>query len=224
MSDVAWSNFKQGIGYQGLLLGFTVAAAATLLVVADRLTREPIALRHAEDMNASLAEVIPASLHDNDLLANSVTLTDASGEPVTVYRALSGHQVTALAYQVKAFGYAGEIDVMLGLAADGKILGVRVLSHKETPGLGDKIEVGKADWVRAFEGRSLGDPPAERWGVKKDGGDFDQFSGATITPRGVVRGIKGGLEFFAANRDALTATVVIQRREDRAGAIQPSHP
>ena len=101
---------------------------------------------------------------------------------------------------------AGDIDVILGLAADGKVLGARVLAHKETPGLGDKIEVAKGDWILAFDGLSLGNPPPERWAVKKDGGDFDQFSGATITPRAVVRALKGGLEFFAANRAILTAS------------------
>ena len=204
MSTMAWSSLRQGIGYQGLLLGITVAIAATLLVVADRLTRDPIALRHAEDLNASLAQVIPPAIHDNDLLANTLTLTGPQGEPLTVYRALSGGRVTGVAFPVRGFGYSGAIDLMLALASDGKILGVRVLSHKETPGLGDKIEVAKADWILAFDGRALGDPPEERWGVKKDGGDFDQFSGATITPRAVVRAIKGGLELFAAHRAELT--------------------
>ncbi|MBK5964527.1 electron transport complex subunit RsxG [Thiocystis minor] len=210
MSTLAWSNFRQGIGYQGLLLGGTVALAATLLVVADRATREPIAQRQAEDMNASLEQVIPSALHENDLLANTLTLNDASGTPTLVYRALAEGQVTAVAFQVTGNGYAGEIAVILGVAADGKVLGARVLSHKETPGLGDKIEIAKDDWILAFDGLSLGNPPAERWGVKKDGGDFDQFSGATITPRGVVRALKGGLEFFAAHRDEFIAPPALQ--------------
>ena len=218
MSLLAVLNQRQSVAYQALLLGGTVALAAGLLVVADRLTRAPIAQRHAEDMNASLAQVIPANLHDNDLLANTLTLKDAEGASVQVYRALSAGQVTALAFQVEGRGYAGEIDVLLGLDADGRILGARVLSHKETPGLGDKIEVAKDDWILAFDGLSLGDPPPERWAVKKDGGDFDQFSGATITPRAVVRALKGGLEFFAANRTALTAPAVASN----AGPVRTS--
>ncbi len=208
MNATTWSEFRKGIGYQGLLLGVTVTMAATLLVVADRVTREPIAQRHAEDMQASLAQVIPPALHDNDLLANTLTLNGADGEPVTVYQALSDGRVTAVAFQVTGNGYSGDIDVILGLAPDGKVLGARVLAHKETPGLGDKIEVAKDDWILVFNGLSLGNPPAERWKVKKDGGDFDQFSGATITPRAVVRALRGGLEFFAANREALTASPV----------------
>ena len=92
---------------------------------------------------------------------------------------------------------------MLGVDAQGRALGVRVLSHKETPGLGDKIEVKKGDWILQFTGLSLGDPPVEKWKVKKDGGRFDQFTGATITPRGTVAAIRNGLDFFAANKAQL---------------------
>ena len=104
MSLLAVLNQRQSVAYQALLLGGTVALAAGLLVVADRLTRAPIAQRHAEDMNASLAQVIPANLHDNDLLANTLTLKDAEGASVQVYRALAAGQVTALAFQVEAHG------------------------------------------------------------------------------------------------------------------------
>ena len=92
---------------------------------------------------------------------------------------------------------------MLGIVADGRVLGVRALSHKETPGLGDKIDVKKGDWILQFAGLALGQPPAEKWKVKKDGGQFDQFTGATITPRGVVTAIRHGLEFFAAHQAQL---------------------
>jgi electron transport complex protein RnfG len=100
--------------------------------------------------------------------------------------------------------------VLLGVDADGRVLGARVLSHAETPGLGDKIEVARDDWILSFDGKSLGEPPRERWAVRKDGGDFDQFSGATITPRAVVSAVKSGLELFATQRDALTASAVQQ--------------
>ena len=86
----------------------------------------------------------------------------------------------------------------------GRILGVRVLKHTETPGLGDKIEAKKSDWVHAFAGKSLGEPAADKWAVKKDNGVFDQFAGATITPRAVVRAVKGGLQFFAARKQEIT--------------------
>lgn len=106
-------------------------------------------------------------------------------------------------FQTSARGYSGEIQVLLGVDPEGRILGVRVIRHTETPGLGDKIELAKSDWVLAFNGRSLGDPPPERWAVKKDGGVFDQFTGATITPRATVKAVKEGLVLFAAHREEI---------------------
>jgi electron transport complex protein RnfG len=134
----------------------------------------------------------------------------ASGETLTLYRALKGEEVTGVAYPMTTQGYGGPIELILGLSANGEILGVRALAHTETPGLGDRIDVHRDEWIRGFDGLSLGKPPAERWAVKKDGGDFDQFSGATITPRAVVGAIKQGLELFRENRDALLASAVIQ--------------
>ena len=92
---------------------------------------------------------------------------------------------------------------MMGVDKDGAVLGVRVVAHAETPGLGDKIEVGKSNWILSFNARSLENTLPERWRVKKDGGDFDQFAGATITPRAVVRGVEAGLKFFRQHRDEL---------------------
>jgi Na+-translocating ferredoxin:NAD+ oxidoreductase subunit G len=92
---------------------------------------------------------------------------------------------------------------MMGVDGDGKLLGVRVIKHSETPGLGDKIEPAKGEWIHSFEGKFLGGPPAEKFAVKKDGGVFDQFAGATITPRAVVKSVKGGLLFFAKEKGRL---------------------
>lgn len=217
---------RDGVGYQTLLLGGFALAASALLVVGNLLTKGPIAEREAEDLRASLEQVIPAERYDNDLLANPMTIpTPSQGssssssssasasrdgdEALTVYRALDGLDVTAVAFETVGQGYAGPIRVLLGIGADGRILGARVLAHSETPGLGDKIEISRDDWITAFNGRDLTDPPPKQWAVKKDGGVFDQFSGATITPRAVVAAIKGGLETFAAQRDALTASAVI---------------
>jgi len=209
MSDVLSPSYRDRVGYQaGLLGGFSLLAAA-LLVMGDIATRDTIAQRQAEDLLDSLAQVIPPQLHDNDLLAAELQLTGADGEPITVYRALRGLDVTGVAFEVTGQGYAGPIEILLGIDPNGQILGARVLAHAETPGLGDKIEVNRDDWILAFNGRSLGDPPPERWAVKKDDGEFDQFSGATITPRAVVGAIKGGLELFADNRDALTTSAVL---------------
>ncbi|MBK1730932.1 electron transport complex subunit RsxG [Thiococcus pfennigii] len=203
------AGWRERISYQALLLGGFSLLAAALLTVGDLVTRDPIAARRAEDLQASLSQVLPPAIHDNDLLAAPLTLTDEAGRPRTVYRALRGLQVTGIAFRTSGLGYAGPIDILVGIDAEGRVLGARVLAHAETPGLGDKIEIARDDWILAFDGRSLGDPPLERWAVAKDEGDFDQFTGATITPRAVVDAIKGALLFFAAHRDTLTAAAVI---------------
>jgi electron transport complex protein RnfG len=224
MSTVANPTYRQRVGYQAGLLGGFALVAAALLVMGDIATRDAIAEREAEDLLASLAEVIPPALHDNDLLASTLTLTvdgeDGAVEDLTVYRALQGLDVSAVAYEVTGQGYAGAIQVLLGIGADGRVLGARVLSHAETPGLGDKIEVARDDWITDFDGRSLGDPEPSGWAVKKDGGIFDQFSGATITPRAVVAAVKGGLEVFAEHRDALTASAVLSSPQMNANERQ----
>jgi len=148
--------------------------------------------------------VIPASLYDNNPVTDAIALKGAEGKEITVYRALKNHQVTGVAYEVRGSGYAGEMKLMMGVDTEGKLLGVRVTAHKETPGLGDKIEEKKGDWILRFTGLWLGGPAIDKWKVKKDGGQFDQFAGATITPRGVVKAVRTGLEFFAANKAQLT--------------------
>ncbi|HYN78988.1 MAG TPA: RnfABCDGE type electron transport complex subunit G, partial [Lamprocystis sp. (in: g-proteobacteria)] len=173
------------------------------LALTEFVTHDAIAARAMEDRQTSLGQVIPAAIHDNNPVVDTITMNDAAGKEMTVYRALKGGEVTGVAYEVYGSGYAGKMKFMLGVDAQGRALGVRVLSHKETPGLGDKIEVKKGDWILQFTGLSLGNPPVEKWKVKKDGGRFDQFTGATITPRGTVAAIRNGLDFFAANKAQL---------------------
>lgn len=180
-----------------VLGGFSMAAAA-LLAGGNLFTAEEIRLRAVEDLQASLTQVIPDTIHDNSPVADAVTVGGAK-----VYRALRAGKVTGVAFESAGNGYAGEIRVIMGVDAEGRILGVRVVKHAETPGLGDKIEPAKSDWILRFAGLSLGDPPEDRWKVKKDGGPFDQFSGATITPRAVVNAIRDGLKFFAAHKAEL---------------------
>jgi len=202
------STFRQHIGYHGLLLGGLALVAGSLLGFGSRITHPEIELREAEDLKASLSQVVPDALHDNDMLADTLELTGPDGTPVTVYRASLKQQMSAVAFALDAFGYAGTpIRLIMGIDSQGTILGVRVLSHAETPGLGDKIETAKGDWILSFSGKTLADPGDKGWGVKKDGGIFDQFTGATITPRGVVRGVHTGLAFFHDNRTRLLADV-----------------
>ncbi|MCK9388217.1 MAG: electron transport complex subunit RsxG [Sulfuritalea sp.] len=188
----------------GVILGAFCLGFGLVLAITDRLTLADIAARALEDRQNSLSQVIPAAIHDNNPVTDTLLMKDGRDKEITVYRARKDGRVTGVAYEIYGTGYAGEIRLMLGVAADGKLLGVRVLAHKETPGLGDKIEVKKGDWILRFSGLSFEDPPPERWKVKKDGGQFDQFAGATITPRGVLGAIRSGLEFFAANKAKLT--------------------
>ncbi|MDJ0738549.1 MAG: electron transport complex subunit RsxG [Gammaproteobacteria bacterium] len=201
--------FRERVSYQAMLLGGFSFIATALLVIGNLATRDAIDERRREDLRASLAQVVPAAVHDNDLLANPLSVIDDAGLPLTVYRGTVGLHVTALAWEIVGKGYSGDIRLILGVNTAGEVLGVRVLSHAETPGLGDKIEVARDDWILGFDGLSLRDPPIERWKVDKDGGRFDAFSGATITPRAVVDAVRGGLEFFRRHRTALVNPVVI---------------
>lgn len=191
-------TYVHGIILGAFCLGFGVVLAAT-----DMVTSAPIAQRALEDKQNALSKVIPPGIHDNNPVTETLVIPGHDGKDLTVYRATKGGKVTGVAYQIEGSGYAGEMRLMLAVDAEGKVLGVRALAHKETPGLGDKIEVAKTDWITRFTGLSLGNPAADKWKVKKDGGVFDQFSGATITPRGVVAAIRHGLEFFAENKSKL---------------------
>ena len=198
------AELRSRITYQTGALALTALVVSTALALADRGTREAIALRKAEDLKASLTQVIPSSLYDADLLDDVVTLPMGADTPsLQIYRARHRGAISAFAFSVVGQGYAGPIEAMVGIDPQGRILGVRVTAHQETPGLGDKIEHRKSNWIFAFDGRSLADLPPQAWRVKKDGGAFDQLTGATITPRAVVGAVEGGLELFAAHRGQL---------------------
>ena len=196
-------TLRDKLAYQGISLGIVAMLAATALVVGNQLTHDAILKAEADDLAASLAQVLPAGGKDNDLLNDTVKVGAGGTASVTVYRARKAGVVTGVVFQMAQRGYAADIVVLMGVDMDGRLLGARVIKHAETPGLGDKIEIAKAKWILDFNGKSLSDPPPEKWGVKKDGGVFDQFAGATITPRAVVKAVKSGLEFFAAHREEI---------------------
>lgn len=203
-------TLRQRLDYQTYLLAAAGLLASVLLGFADLATRGSIERRQAEDLLATLEQVLPSHLYDNDLLHDSKTIADTDehglGETL-VYVARRNGAVTAVAFKLSATGgYSGPIALVMGLSRDGVVLGVRVVAHAETPGLGDKIESNKSNWILSFSGRSLENTASERWRVKKDGGEFDQFAGATITPRAVVRGVQSGLKFFQRHRDELVSS------------------
>jgi electron transport complex protein RnfG len=203
MSTESEPSFRKRIVALAILLGGSATLAAALLISGNLSTGHAIAAREAEDLLRSLSQVLPDDLHDNNLLENTVQVDDGHGGHVTVYRALRKHRITGYAWRTTAHGYSGDISLLLGVDQDGTLLGVRVLAHTETPGLGDRIELDKDHWILGFNGHSLANTSGARWHVKKDGGEFDQFSGATITPRGVTRAVYEGLEFFAAHQAEL---------------------
>jgi Na+-translocating ferredoxin:NAD+ oxidoreductase subunit G len=191
----------------GILAGFALFASV-LLGVTNCSTQGTIQQRLDEDLKNSLAEVVPATLYDNDLLQDTVKIPSAQynigAAETLVYKAKKAGEVTAVAFKFTApDGYSGAIDMMIGIDRDGKILGVRVLSHKETPGLGDKIELAKSPWILSFNGFSLDNLSPEKWAVKKDGGQFDQFAGATITPRKSVQATYRSLQLFKDQKEEL---------------------
>ena len=187
----------------GIVLGLFSLCSASLLALSDDLTRAPIAARAAEDLRASLSQVVPEALHDNDLTAGQILWTDPAEGEVPVYLARRGDVVTAVAFALTGQGYSGAIRVLIAVDPEGTVLGVRVLAHTETPGLGDKIEAAKSAWIEGFDGRSLVNPDREGWALRKDGGIFDHFSGASITPRAVVGTVHRGLSLFARQKDTL---------------------
>lgn len=190
-------------------LGLAGLLAAMLLAGTWALTREDIVVAEHRAQMQALEIVLPPDRYDNDLVADTVQVRAAAWlgrESATVHRARLAGEPSALVLEASApDGYAAPIRLLVAISQDGRVLGVRVTGHQETPGLGDGIEADRSDWITRFNGRALGDPSAERWAVRKDGGEFDQFAGATVTPRAVVRAVKRCLEFVQRHGDPIFA-------------------
>ncbi|PWC12764.1 electron transport complex subunit RsxG [Brenneria roseae subsp. americana] len=185
-----------------LLLGTFTLLISLMIAGAWWATYTEIELRHQEDTQRQLAAVFPDALHDNPLSGSEVTLT-LDGAPVRVYRATRQGNPSGVVMFGGEKGYSGIISLLIGIDANGELTGVRVISHTETPGLGDKIELSHGNWILGFNGKSLQNTTEKQWHVKKDGGDFDAFTGATITPRAVVKGVHQTLQLFQRHRAEL---------------------
>jgi electron transport complex protein RnfG len=190
-----------------------VFAVCTTLLIAGTflLTRDDIALQKRKAEEKALLQIVPRERHDNSMLDDTIPVgAEAAGlglrEQKRIYVARRGDEAVAVIIpSVAPDGYTGDIELIVGVNADGSVAGVRALSHRETPGLGDKVDLKKSDWILDFNGRSLGNPDLSGWAVKKDRGVFDQFTGATITPRAVVAATLRALQFAEANRASLFA-------------------
>lgn len=199
---------RQSITKNAVLLGLfaiisTAIIAGTFIGTAPKIKAN---MREAEAK--ALLQIMPESTHDNSLLDDSQAVSDSEllglREPRKLYIAKrAGRRVGVILPVTARDGYTGDIQLIVGIWEDGSIAGVRVLSHRETPGLGDAVDRKKSDWIDGFQSRSLTDPREALWKVKKDGGVFDQFTGATITPRAVTRSVKNALLYFRENQQAL---------------------
>ena len=198
---------SRNILVSALILGVFGFIGATLVAVTEFGTHERILENERQALLRQLYEIVPKEQVDNDILAHPLTVNarDALGqESSTIYVGEKGKQLSAMVFEATVpDGYSGPIRLLVGVDSNGVLLGTRVVAHKETPGLGDKVEKEKSDWILGFKGKSLTDPKLDRWKVKKDGGDFDQFTGATVTPRAVVNGVKAVLLYFDQQKDAL---------------------
>ncbi len=195
-------TLKTMLAAAALLGGFSVVGIGLVSLV-HHSTEARIAQNQRQTLLDSLQVLIPAGTYNNDLLADTIDISDAGlgPKPVTVYRARKHTEpVGAVFAAIAPDGYGGDIHVLVAVKSDGSLAGVRVLAHKETPGLGDPIDEDKSKWIVSFTGRSLDNPSEKQWKVKRDGGFFDQFTGATITPRAVVKAVKNVLVYFKDNQ------------------------
>ena len=200
----------KSIGFNSVVLAIFALVTALILATTNELTYERIAQSEREAAQRALLEIIPLERHDNDMLMDVqpvpeqywATLGLKNGGNIHIARD-QVQPVAAIIPAVTPDGYSGAIAMIIGINFNGSIAGVRVVEHRETPGLGDKVDLKKSDWILSFNGKSLVNPQADDWKVKKEGGEFDQFTGATITPRAVVKQVLKTLQYFNDDRGRL---------------------
>lgn len=193
----------------GILLAFTIVFTGILAYTYD-ITHQAIQHNEEDARRKLVADTLPLHSFNNDLLGNQITLPADSllgtESPGLAWQARQNDQPVAVVLEATApDGYSGKINMLIGVTADGKLSGVRVVSHKETPGLGDYIELAKSEWIHLFDGKSLTQPDETGWKVKKDGGQFDYMAGATITPRAVIKAVHHALKYVDLHRNELFA-------------------
>jgi len=201
-------SLKQIVSKMAVILFLFTAIGTAIVSLSYDLTKNQIADNQKQTLLKQLNSLISTDLYDNDLLNDKIEIIDKENlgttMPVFFYRARKQNQPQAIVFMpVAPDGYGGSIQLLVGITIEGTLLGVRVVSHQETPGLGDLIEENRSKWIYSFNGFSLEYPPLEKWNVKKDGGIFDQFTGATITPRSIVKAVKKSLIFFQNKKEQL---------------------
>lgn len=192
----------------GLILALFAIGSTGLVVITENVTHDRIIENERQALLKAINAVIPKHRYNNDIVNDTLTLPPAkllaTAEETLAYRARKNDSPVAVVLtSIAPDGYNGKIKLLIAIDATGQLTGIRVISHKETPGLGDKIDVRKSDWIKQFSGLSLGKPEPTHWAVIKDGGQFDQFTGATITPRAVISAIKNALLYFDQHQQRL---------------------
>ena len=197
----------KSVGRNGVILGVFALVTTALIGLTFLGTREQIAKQQFELLSRTLNDVMPKTHYVNALIEDCVWVSNPvlhSDKPQRVYRARAAEQAAGFVVETTApNGYSGNIHMLVGMLLDGTVTGVRVLDHKETPGLGDKIDLRVSDWVLSFTGQKVSPETTDIWEVKKEGGQFDQFTGATITPRAVVNQIEATVLFATENIETL---------------------
>jgi len=201
---------RRQILISGVFLWLFAVAGTTLVALTEYSTSAAIAANERRVLLRNLYALLPRDKLDNDLAADTIEIPPSpllGTDSVTLaYRARrNGEPVAVVFNSVAPNGYNGRIHLLVGIYVDGSLAGVRVVKHSETPGLGDAVEIRKSPWIRGFDGKSLHDPGAAGWAVKRDGGEFDQFTGATITPRAVVEAVHNTLLYYQHNADMIFA-------------------
>ena len=215
---------REGSAWRTLVLVGIVAACAALLVSASYdFSKERIAANERARLLARLDSVLDPALRGRDLATVRFTVTDrellGTDKPVDVFVASdTGQPVAVIIASVAPDGYNAPIGLLVGLTSSGTITGVRAVSHRETPGLGDQIDISKSDWIEQFTGTSLSMPDPPLWAVKKDDGHFDSITGATVTSRAVVKALKNTLLYFMQHRDEIFAQATQAASLDHADA------
>ncbi len=192
----------------GLFLWIFAVLGTTLVAVTEHGTHEKIADNERRVLLRNLYALLPAEKFNNDIVEDTKLIQASkrlgTDQDSIIYLArLNGEPVAAIFNSIAPNGYNGKIHLLIGIYHDGSLAGVRAVKHRETPGLGDVIELRKSDWVLGFNGKSLDNPSRDKWAVKRDNGVFDQFTGATITPRAIVAAVKNTLIYYEENRDTI---------------------
>ena len=200
-----------------LVLALFAAVTVAVVAITQQSTETRIAEAEREAQIRTLGEILPPHSYDNALLDNVIYLNESllgHRKDTPAYLASLDGKPAAVILQANApDGYSGTIQLLVGIMADGTLSAVRVIQHKETPGLGDRIDLAKSPWISSFDGKSLNNPEERGWAVKKDHGDFDQFAGATITPRAVVTAVHKALQYFDQQHAQLFAPLTATEAE-----------